>query len=69
MLLFDLIVALLLNVSVPVNSIANIHVNKLQLSNPVITESGQTVWKDGKFKSQCTRTFFLSIRQSDMEQL
>jgi alpha-L-rhamnosidase len=43
--------SLLLNVTVPVGSIANIHVNKLQLSNVAITESGRPVWKDGKYIS------------------
>jgi hypothetical protein len=40
-----------LDTAIPANTLASVHVNKLALSNVLITESNQPVWQDGSFVS------------------
>jgi len=39
------------NVLIPPNAKASVHVNELHLSNVTITEGSRTVWKEGKFQA------------------
>jgi alpha-L-rhamnosidase len=41
--------SLTLEVTIPVNSVAKVSVPKLGLQDVAVTESGKTVWKNGKF--------------------
>jgi len=40
-----------LNTVIPPNTKSEVHINKLHLSNVVVTESGKTVWSGGKYVS------------------
>ena len=41
--------SLILEVTIPVNSVAKVSVPKIGLRNIEVTESDKTIWKNGKF--------------------